>query len=614
LAPANRLAALASDPRRAVRLAAVLALRRMRSEDVARFLGDADPQIASEAARAAYDLGLPGAMAQLAATLPALRADLRLEAYQRRAIEAALRVGGAGQAEQLAAYAADPATAEPWRDLALHALAQWDQPEARDGVWGALAPVAARPAGLAHAPIAAHLGDVLAHARGTDLATALALAQREGVVVGNSRMLGWVEDEDIADAPRVYALRWLSARGAPEAAEALRAALGSRRDSVFVAGLQIALAQDPYRALAVAERAVADSSLPLGVRQAAIGTVGSRHDAASAGFLVARLAELRRGTLDPRLRLDALEAARASHAPSLAAPVRAEDAALRAGDPLGSLTLALQGGDATRGRSVFAEHPAAQCMRCHTIDGAGATTGPDLSLVGAHDRRYLLESLVRPSAVIAPGYETTTLTLAGGHEVTGLVKAETADSITLRDGDSLRTFPRARVLHRTRGASLMPPMSGLLSPFELRDVIEYLASRREVEPDVPLPPVPAALASATHVDRSWGGAPLRVGGRVVAHGLGVQSPWRLEVPAPPGMHAFVARVGLDDEAPGGLVGFEVRVDGRTAWKSPPMRRGQIARAWAALPPGTRRVELLVDDGGNGIAEDHADWLEPGFAR
>ena len=46
----------------------------------------------------------------------------------------------------------------------------------------------------------------------------------------------------------------------------------------------------------------------------------------------------------------------------------------------------------------------------------------------------------------------------------------------------------------------------------------------------------------------------------------------------------------------------------------PFKFGQVAHAYAALPEGTRYVELLVNDGGNGIANDVADWAGAGFVR
>jgi hypothetical protein len=180
-----------------------------------------------------------------------------------------------------------------------------------------------------------------------------------------------------------------------------------------------------------------------------------------------------------------------------------------------------------------------------------------------------------------------------------------------------RTIPRARVRRRPAGGSLMPPMRDLLRPAELRDVIAYLASRREAEPDIPvsaLEPPAATSGGSPARDRSAQGGPLQVAGRAFAHGMGVRAPSRLVFAVPEGARGFVARVGLDDASPGGLVGFEVRVDGRSAWKSAPLKHGQLAHAFAAIPPGARTIELLVDDGGNGIANDIANWAGAGFVR
>lgn len=149
--PAESLAALVSHASRSVRLGAALALREQKSERVAVFLADPDAQVATEAARAAYDLQLPAAMRSLAATLPTLRAELRTEPWLRRALHAALRTGAAAQAEAVAAFAADGATSEAWRLEALDVLARWDAPGPRDGVWARWQPLPARKPGR-HVP------------------------------------------------------------------------------------------------------------------------------------------------------------------------------------------------------------------------------------------------------------------------------------------------------------------------------------------------------------------------------------------------------------------------------------------------------------------------------
>src|SRR5260221_717816 len=144
IAPPAQLAGLEQHASRAVRLGAVLALREAGSESVGEFLADPDPQVATEAARATVDLALPRAMAALTSTLPGLRADLRITPYVSRALHAALRLGGAAQAEQVAAFAADSLTEADARREALAVLGQWEQPGPEGGVVARGGPLAAR--------------------------------------------------------------------------------------------------------------------------------------------------------------------------------------------------------------------------------------------------------------------------------------------------------------------------------------------------------------------------------------------------------------------------------------------------------------------------------------
>ncbi|MFM9029366.1 MAG: HEAT repeat domain-containing protein, partial [Opitutaceae bacterium] len=96
------LAATVTDASAAVRLGAVLALRRLRSPDLARFLADADPAIAREAALAINDAPVPEAMEALAAMLTQPTAD---EPVLFRAINAHFRLGTAANAAAIADFA-----------------------------------------------------------------------------------------------------------------------------------------------------------------------------------------------------------------------------------------------------------------------------------------------------------------------------------------------------------------------------------------------------------------------------------------------------------------------------------------------------------------------------
>jgi mono/diheme cytochrome c family protein len=263
-----------------------------------------------------------------------------------------------------------------------------------------------------------------------------------------------------------------------------------------------------------------------------------------------------RGATDPALRREA-----------------ADDAAARAQQgALARFAALLRGGDAERGRRVFEEHAGAACLRCHTLDGRGGKSGPDLSVIGTHSRSELLGSLVDPGAQIAPGYETTS----------------------------------------------MPPMGELLTPRELRDLVEYLATRRDVAPDAYLGGLAAEQVVSRRdclaVDRTCRGGRLRVAGHEFAHGVGAIAPSRLVYAVPPGSRAFVGLAALDDVSHSGQVEFSVLVDGREVWRSGAVRPGRSMRIYLELPPDAARLELRARDTGYGAIHSDVSWLEAGFLR
>jgi hypothetical protein len=129
------IAALSSQPSRAVRLAAVVALRRLRHPDVARFLADADELVATEAARAINDDGgIDGAMTALARALEDRR--FTNEPFLRRAINANLRVRTSEALGRLTAFAGDPSRPTAMRAEANNTVAGWQSPSQFDRVDG----------------------------------------------------------------------------------------------------------------------------------------------------------------------------------------------------------------------------------------------------------------------------------------------------------------------------------------------------------------------------------------------------------------------------------------------------------------------------------------------
>jgi putative heme-binding domain-containing protein len=104
--------------------------------------------------------------------------------------------------------------------------------------------------------------------------------------------------------------------------------------------------------------------------------------------------------------------------------------------------------------------------------------GPDLRGVPNRiSHEALLESLILPNAVIAPGYGTAVITLKNGSSVAGSILTQTPVETVVRLADlSKITIPAATIEHMTTPVSPMPPMGLLLTKGEMRDVIAYLTS------------------------------------------------------------------------------------------------------------------------------------------
>ena len=130
------MAALSRHASRAVRIAAVVALRRMRDPEVAQFLADADEQVVTEAARAINDDGsIEAAVPALARVLEERR--FTREPLLRRAINANLRLGTNEAAARVTAFAIDVSRPTAMRAEAGAALVVWQSPSAFDRVDGA---------------------------------------------------------------------------------------------------------------------------------------------------------------------------------------------------------------------------------------------------------------------------------------------------------------------------------------------------------------------------------------------------------------------------------------------------------------------------------------------
>ena len=124
-------------------------------------------------------------------------------------------------------------------------------------------------------------------------------------------------------------------------------------------------------------------------------------------------------------------------------------------------------------------------MRCHKCEMGDSLVGPELTHIGSsRDRNYLLEAIIYPNKAIAPGFDTVIVTLDDGNVLGGRLAAEDATSLKIETVDAqgkpqTTTVAKARIKQRDSAPSPMPPgMGEILSKSDLRDVVEYMATRK----------------------------------------------------------------------------------------------------------------------------------------
>lgn len=115
-------------------------------------------------------------------------------------------------------------------------------------------------------------------------------------------------------------------------------------------------------------------------------------------------------------------------------------------------------------------------------------------------------------------------------------------------------------------------------------------------------------------DVSSSGKPLVIGGRTFAHGVGTHADSRFNLHLSQGARRFRAFVGVDDDGTGAKssLRFSVIGDGRELWNSGIRKHGDPAVSVDVDISHVQWLTLHVDDGGDGNAEDHADWAEAVF--
>jgi quinoprotein glucose dehydrogenase len=471
--------ALSKDPSAAVRMAAVLALRRMKNAGVSNFLNDANEYIVTEAARAINDdLSIEGALPALGDLL--ITTPFRNEALIRRSISANIRTGNEKAMQNLIAYISTESAPVAMRVEALDALSTWAKPSVLDRVDGRYRGVVERSAD----PVKASAGDMtirlLKHKE-------LSLRQSAAKAIAKLNMSNASEalftnlKNDPSPEMRIEALKALATLKDEKIGAAIQQALSDKEKTVRVAGLDLLAKTSMAKPLMVSLLSDVIKTRTTEEKQAALITLGSLPIENSQPVFDQLLDKLSSGNLLPEIHLELSEAIDSTHSSALISRYKGIHVKSSSDSLLAAYEGSLLGGDPHKGGQIFYRNQTAQCLRCHSFNDYGGNAGPRLNGVAARlTRQQILEALVNPSARIAAGFGVVNLDLRNGKTIHGILQQEKPDVLVLKIGDKPDTIVRKdQVVKRTNSESSMPPMRFLLSKREIRDLVSFLSTLKE---------------------------------------------------------------------------------------------------------------------------------------
>lgn len=470
------IAVLSKSPKKQLRIAAVLVLRRLRSEKVALFLQDPDEYVVTEAARAINDdLSIEKALPSLARVLRDPR--FKSEPLLRRGINACLRVGTETEMDLLIAFAKRTDVTPEIRAEALATLGVWPSPSTLDRVDGRVRGKIERDPALVTSKVRTLAGDFIK-------------SSEPEVVVASAKMIG---DLGIQDFNGNFA-NLLATSHSTEVRSAMLVALSKlkydKMEEVIHRGMTD---RDPaVRTTAVgllSDLNITKENLPAVVdpvfkngsvqeQQELLRVLGEMPVEKTEAVLNHLIDQLATKKIAPAITLDLLEAVDSTHSEALIAKLKPLRSSSNKTD--GFLD-ALYGGDARSAWWYFRSSSSGQCVRCHSINGEGGTVGPELSDIGNKlTREQILQAMIEPSARLSPGYGSVKVTLKDGQIITGILMEESKDELIIKTSDAEPVeVSLSRIGKRENMASAMPPMGTVMSRREVRNMVEFLSQQKK---------------------------------------------------------------------------------------------------------------------------------------
>ncbi len=461
----DQILSRSAHPSSSVRVGAVLALRFEGScTGISKFLHDADPYVATEAAIAIYDVPTMLANSSLAQalerSLQAAAAGKPMSfAYTRRALHAANRRGNEKDLHNVIAFAQLDGANIKLREEAAQLVADWSAPKEFDLVRNESRTFGQRDVVATGSILMTKIPAMLDSSSNKIQLAAIAAMRNHGYQANDSgsyttisaKLLKMVQGEKTAVDVRIAALAALQQQQSPNLGQALAAAGAATEQKLRAQAVRMLAKWQPEQALPILADVLPNAAPP--EQAAAFVALADLNNPDADELLAEWVDRMGLDQVDPNVQLELFECANTraqGGSEILTASLKQWRDQMNKRDPHAWQRIALHGGDVQAGRDIFYNNATASCQRCHFIETEAHAemapeVGPELSSVGLNlSREELLESITQPHKKIASGFEFYN--------------------------------PEGKLLPIS---AMTPGMGDALTPRELRDLVAYLESLKK---------------------------------------------------------------------------------------------------------------------------------------
>ena len=459
-----------------VRRVVLLALARLKDHRITQLLQDKDVSIVTETIRA-IDRTKVHSIVEKGAVVLARYASGKPDLHpsdQERIIQWNFRKGGLDSAKRLSDFALNEEASSRLRQIALNDLGRWDFDHPVDPVIGQIREIN-KDRGDISAIAKEAVQKLLSSKNDKEMSSLLnSLALEFGIGLDKNVLAMQILNEKEVVATRIDLYKKLLAANDKQILNITKKLISDPVKDLRVEAYKGLFTLDKSEF----QKTVKNTGKAGKDLQAIYTVIGSINNSGVDELLVKGLKELIRGRHARESQLELITASTLSKNKAVQKNLVDYKSKLPKDDKFAEFAPVLFGGDAQKGRKLVYEQGVGQCIICHKVEGKGGIVAPDLSNIGKEKRattKYILESMLEPSAFVVPGFGNISISLKNGESVVGSLVKEDAQKLTLKLADGkMKEVAVVDVKSKTPPISSMPPVGLILKKHEIRDIIAYL--------------------------------------------------------------------------------------------------------------------------------------------